>query len=172
MSALASSAVQLSDLMPICERLPSASVDQLIGVTKIVSRAGGRTTAHALAKALAYHDEHMAGLIEFLSSLTLIEVSGHEIALTAAGKRISSAGIAARRRLFAELVVRLPIVRKIVDRLAAQPDRSLPRDELLEDLGAQACASEAERIFDHVASWGRYADLFSYDASSGQVSLT
>ena len=172
MSTLASPAVQLSDLIPICERLPSASVDQMIGATKIVSRAGGRTTAHALAKALDFHDEHMMGLVEFLSRLSLIEVSEHEIALTAAGKRMASAGIAARRRLFSELLIRLPIVRKIVDRLSAQPDRSLPRDALLEDLGAQACASEAGRIFDHVASWGRYADLFSYDAESGQVSLT
>ena len=158
--------------MPICKRLPTASVDQLIGATKVLSRAGGKTTPRALAKALAYDDEHVAGLAEFLSSLGLIEASAHEIALTAVGKRVASSGIAARRKLFSELIVRLPVVREIVDRLADQPDRSLPRDKLLEDLGAHACASDAEHIFDHVATWGRYADLFSYDASSGRVSLT
>ncbi len=172
MSQSAGSAMQLSDLMPICKRLPSASVDQLIGATKILSRAGGRMSLRALATALGYDAEHVAGLVEFLSSLRLVEVRDRDIALTAAGKRIASAGIATRRRLFAELIIHLPIVREIVDRLAEQPDRSLPRGQLLDDLGAQACASDADRIFDHVAGWGRYANLFSYDVSSGQVSLT
>ena len=172
MSLSGSSATQLSDLMPICKRLPSASVDQLIGATKIVSRAGGTTTLRALAKALDYDDEHVAGLVEFLSSLSLVELKDREIALTAVGKRVASAGIATRRRLFSERVIQLPIVREIVDRLAGEPDRSLQRDTLLQELGAQACASDADRIFDHVVSWGRYANLFSYDASSGQVSLT
>jgi len=158
--------------MPMCKRLPSASVDQLVGATKIVSRAGGRTTARALAAAFAYDDEHVAGVIEFLSSLNLVEVRDREIVLTAVGRRIASSGIASRRRLFSDLIVRLPIVRKIVDMLADQPDRSLPRSKLLEDIGAKACASDADLIFDHVATWGRYADLFSYDASSGRVSLT
>lgn len=172
MSAIGSSAIQLSDLAPICKRLPSASVDQLIGATKILSRAGGRLTPRTLAAGLAYDDEHLAGVVEFLSSLDLIEVSENEIALSAVGKRIASSGIASRRRLFSELIIRLPIVRKIVDTLTGQPNRSLPRSKLLEDLGAQACASDADLIFDHVATWGRYAGLFSYDASSGLVSLT
>ena len=172
MSPSAGSALELSDLVPICKRLPPASVDQLIGATKVLSRAGAGATPRALAKALAYDDEHVAGLVEFLSSLGLVEASGHGIALTVVGKRVASAGIATRRKMFSELLVRLPVVRKIVDRLAGEPDRSLPRDQLLEDLGAQACSSDAEHIFDHVASWGRYADLFSYDAASGRVSLT
>src|SRR5258708_17728419 len=154
MAQWAGSGMELSDLLPICKRLPSASVDQLIGATKILSRAGGRMSLRALATALGYDAEHVAGLVEFLSSLRLVEVRDRDIALTAAGKRIASAGIASRRRLFAELIIHLPIVREIVDRLAEQPDRSLPRDRLLDDLGAQACASDAGRIFDHVAGGG------------------
>jgi len=172
MSQSAGSAMQLSDLMPICKRLPSASVDQLIGATKILSRAGGRMPLRALAKALGFNDEQVAGLVEFLSSLTLVEVKDGDIALTAAGKRMASAGIATRRRLFSERIVHLPIVREIVGRLTEQPDRSLPRDQLLDDLGAQACSADAESIFHHVANWGRYAELFTYDPSSGRVSLT
>jgi NitT/TauT family transport system ATP-binding protein len=172
MSASSSSAVQLSDLLPICKRLPSVSVDQLIGAAKILSRAGGTLPPRALAAALSFNDEQLAAVVEFLSSLGLVEMKDHHLVLTAVGKRIASAGIAARKRLFSELILRLPLVKSIVDRLAAEPERSLPRDKLLEDLGAEACASDADRIFNHVLSWGRYAELFSYDASSGRVFLT
>jgi NitT/TauT family transport system ATP-binding protein len=162
---------QLSDLIPICDRLPSASIDQLIGATKVISHADGRMSHRKLAAALRFNDEHTAGVIDFLSRLGLVEAIGSEVALTAAGNRIASSEMHARRRLFAELAIRLPIIREIVDALAGQTSRSLPRRKLLDDLGAQSCASDADRIFAHVVAWGRYAGLFSYDAPSGLVSL-
>jgi hypothetical protein len=80
--------------------------------------------------ALAYGEEHMAAVTEFLVSLDLIEVIGREVALTAVGKRIARARIDMRRHLFAELALRLPIVRKIIETLARQPNRSLQREKV------------------------------------------
>jgi NitT/TauT family transport system ATP-binding protein len=101
----------------------------------------------------------------------VVELMGSEVALTTAGNRIASSSILARQRLFAELATRLPIIREVIEALAGQSPRSLPRSELLANLGAQSCASDADRLFDHVVDWGRYAGLFSYDASSRLVRL-
>jgi NitT/TauT family transport system ATP-binding protein len=171
MSSLNSATAQLADLIPICTRLPLSNVDQLVGATKVLANADGRMSHREFALALAFGDEHMAGVTEFLVSLDLIEVIGMEVALTAVGKRIARAGINMRRRLFSELALRLPIVRKVVDTLASRPNRSLQRGKLLDDLGASSCAGDAGRLFDHLVAWGRYAGLFSYEASSGMVSL-
>lgn len=171
MSAQNSASAQLADLIPICARLPLSNVDQLVGATKILANADGRMSHREFALALAYGDEHMAGVTEFLVGLDLIEVIGREVALTAVGKRFARAGINMRRHLFSELALRLPIVREIVDTLASQPNRSLHRRELLDDLGASSCAADAGRLFDHLVAWGRYAGLFSYEAASGMVTL-
>jgi NitT/TauT family transport system ATP-binding protein len=171
MPAAESAAAQLSDLVPICNRLPSASVDELIGATRVISHAEGHMDHRRLAAILDFNDEHTVGVVEFLARLGLVEAVGSEVALTAAGQRIASSGISARRRLFAELAIGLPVIREIVDALAGQSSRSLPRSKLLDDLGARSCSADADHVFDHVVSWGRYAGLFSYDASSGLVSL-
>ncbi|HUK09312.1 MAG TPA: AAA-associated domain-containing protein [Stellaceae bacterium] len=168
---MSAGAAQLSDLIPMCSRLPPASVDQLVGATRLISRSGGRMAHGKLAKALHFSDEHTVGAVEFLSRLGLVEATGVDIALTEVGKRIASSRIPARRRLFAELATRLPLIHEIMDVLAKQPGRSMSRDELLESLGAQSCAPDAGRLFDHLVAWGRYAGLFSYDADTGDVSL-
>jgi NitT/TauT family transport system ATP-binding protein len=98
----------------------------------------------------------------FLSCLGLIEVIGSDVALSEVGNRIATSGIPGRRRLFAELAIRLPLIREIMEALAGESMRSLPR---------QACAQDADRVFDHVVAWGRYAGLFSYDAKTAQVTL-
>jgi hypothetical protein len=131
MSAQNSARAQLADLITICARLPLTNVDQLVGATKILANADGRMSHHAFAMALAYSDEHMAAVTEFLVSLDLIEVIGGEVTLTAVGRRIARAKIDMRRHLFAELALRLPIVRKIIETLARQPNRSLQREKVL-----------------------------------------
>lgn len=165
------STAQLIDLVPICSRLPTTSVDQLIGATRVIARAGSRMSPRELAAALHIADENMVGLMDFLSRLGLVEAIGSEIALTESGKSISASNMQARRRLFAEPARRLPIVREIVEALGAQPRRSLPRNKLLSDLGAHACPSDADRVFDHVMEWGRYAGLFHYDRETELVRL-
>ena len=164
-------ATGLNDLVPICRHLPPASIDQLIGATRIIARSGGRMSPRKLAAALRSDDEQMIGVIDFLSRLGVVEAIGSEVALTDIGKRLASAAIPARQRVFAELAIRLPVMHEILDALADQSSRSLPRSRLLEGLGAQSCAMDADRVFDQVVAWGRYAGLFSYDASSGLVSL-
>jgi NitT/TauT family transport system ATP-binding protein len=171
MSVAARQAAQLSDLVPICSRLPSASVDQLIGATRVISHGGGRMGHAQLVAALHLDDGQTVGVVEFLSCLGLVEVIGSDVALSEVGNRIASSGIPGRRRLFAELAIRLPLIREIMEALVGQSTRSLPRGKLLEALGAQSCAQDADRVFDHVVAWGRYAGLFSYDAKTAQVTL-
>jgi len=172
MSAGTTVTAQLSDLVPICARLPSASIDQLIGATRMISHAGGRMSHHGLVKALHFDDAETAGAIEFLSRVRVVEVIGNEVALTAVGKDMASATIPARKRIFGELAIRLPVIREIVDFLAGEAGRSLPRETLMDKIGARSCPSDADLVFDHLVAWGRYAGLFSYDAATGEVRLS
>lgn len=163
---------QLSDLVPICARLPSRNVDQLVGASKILMSAGGRLSHREFASALSYSHEHLAGVTELLAALGIIEVSDKALALTDVGKRVARAGIETRRRLFAELVLRLPIFQGLIDALANQPDRTLSRSRLLDSLGASSCSVDAAAAFEHLVAWGRYSGLFSYDGASDVVSLS
>ena len=165
------STAQLIDLVPICNRLPSMTVDQLIGATRVIARAGPHMSHRKLGTALHLDDEKVVGLLDFLSRLGLVEAIGSDIALTESGKSISASKMSDRRRLFVEPALRLPIVHEIVESLSAQLSRSLPRNKLLTDLGAHTCPSDADRVFDHVMGWGQYAGLFYYDRETELVRL-
>lgn len=162
---------QLSDILPMCSHLPSQTVDQLIGATRVMSHAAPRLTANGFGDLLGLDAEQTAGLLEFLSCLGLVTASGREIALSELGKRIARAGIAGRRRLFRDVALRLPVLRALVEQLASEASRSLTRNQLLDALGAQSCRLDADRVFDHMISWGRYAGLIVYDAETRRVSL-
>jgi NitT/TauT family transport system ATP-binding protein len=164
----------LHDLVSICSRLPAVSVDQLVGVTRIVSHSpfNGRAPVHKLAATLAFSDQQLVALVDFLRMLDLIEIHDGAVRLTEHGSRFARAGMAERRKFFAEgLVMRIPIMRRLVDQIAARPTRSVARARLASDLAPSLSEADSERLINHVIGWARYADLVSVDASDGTVML-
>ena len=76
--------IQLDDLLPICARLPTMSVDQLIEAALVISRADGRMGRDELAEVLNFDDEHIVGVLDFLGNLGVIEMIGNDAAVTEA----------------------------------------------------------------------------------------
>jgi NitT/TauT family transport system ATP-binding protein len=164
----------LHDLVSICSRLPAVSVDQLVGVTRIVSHSpfNGHATIHKLAATLAFSDQQVVALVDFLRLLDLIEIDHNKVSLTEHGAGFARAGMTERRKFFAEgLVMRIPIMRRLVDQIAAQPTRALPRTRLASELAPSLSEADSERLINHVIGWARYADLVSVDPSDGTVML-
>ena len=171
MSAPAIPFGHLNDLIPVCIRLPSATDDQLVGAVKIISHASGRMSQKKLGSSLRYDDEQIVALVEVLSCLGLVDTIGSDVGLTEFGERVASSAMAERRQLFAESLMRLPIIREIMEALREQATRSFERSKLLDIIGAQSCPADADRAFDYLVAWGRYARLFACDSNTGQVSI-
>lgn len=164
----------LHDLVSICSKLPAVSVDQLVGVTRIVSHAPfkGHATLHKLAAALAFSDQQMVALVDFLRLLDLVEIADGTVSLTGHGTGFARAGMAERRRIFADgIVMRIPIMRRMVDTIGSEPTHSLSRTRLASDLVPNLSQQDSDRLINHIVGWARYADLISVDASDGTVTL-
>ncbi len=164
----------LHDLVSICSKLPAASVDQLVGVTRIVSRSPfkGQATIRTLAATLAFDDQQVVALVDFLRLLDLIEIDDGTVSLTEHGTDFARANMTKRRKIFADgLVMRIPIMRRMVDRMASEPTRSLSRAQLASDLAPSLSREDSERLINHVVGWARYADLISVDPSGGTLAL-
>ena len=82
--------------------------------------------------------------------------------LTEEGRRVAEAGVAERKALFRERARELPLVTTILRALDA--GAPVPREAILERLRAHVPPPEAERQVDTAVNWGRFADLFDYDA--------
>jgi len=162
----------LHDLVSICSRLPAVSVDQLVGSTRILSHSPfkGKATIPTLAATLAFDDQQAVALVDFLRLLDLIEMDKGNVSLTQQGTDFARANMTKRRKLFADgLVMRIPIMRRLVDKLASEPTRSLSHIRLISDLAPNLSQENRERLINHVIGWARYADLISVDPSDGTV---
>ncbi len=164
----------LHDLVSICSKLPAVSVDQMVGVTRIVSHSPfkGHAPIHKLAATLAFSDQQVVALVDFLRLLDLFEIEDGTVSLTDHGTVFARANMTERRKIFADgLVMRIPIMRRMVDRMALEPTRSVARTRLFADLVPHLNQDDSERLINHVLGWARYADLISVDASDGTVTL-
>lgn len=158
---------------PLTHPLPAATVGGLAGLVQIVVSHDGQTDLPDLADELAFDVDDLLPLVDAAQMLGLLEVEGAQAFLTELGWAWQSADIQASKRLFAELAVaRAPLVGTIVRALEHSNEGAL-RDDFFRDVLRRAYgADDAQKQLDLAIDWGRYGELFDYDADSGEIVLT
>lgn len=64
--------------------------------------------------------------------------------------------------------MRVPLIRQIVRALESKTDHSLPEEFFRDMLEEHFSEQETDRQLETAVNWGRYAELFDRDASSGR----
>jgi NitT/TauT family transport system ATP-binding protein len=104
--------------------------------------------------------------------LGLARVDGPRIAITDEGRELSGADILTSKQLFARFAAhRAPLVRAIVQALAATDDHTLREGFFLDLLRRGFSAAEARSQLETAIDWGRYAELYDYDRDDGELTL-
>jgi NitT/TauT family transport system ATP-binding protein len=92
--------------------------------------------------------------------------------LTPVGQRFADADLDAEKALFRQIALeQISLLRYIVRELETSPTHTLEAERVLDDLEHSFSSEEARRQFETVIDWGRYAELLSYDDSSGELRL-
>jgi NitT/TauT family transport system ATP-binding protein len=140
--------------------LPAVSVGGMAGLLEILASRGGQAS---LPEELSFEVDDLLPLVDAAEMLGLAETSGAQISVTEEGREFAAADIDSTKQLFAGLASRrAPLVRAIVQALAATTDGSLREGFFLDLLRRGFSAAEARRQLDTAIDWGRYAELFDY----------
>lgn len=158
---------------PLTHPLPDASVGGLAGLVEIVYAHNGQTDLPDLADELSFDVDDLLPLVDAATMLGLLEVEGAQAFLTDAGRGWYTADIQTSKELFAGLAVaRAPLVRTIVKALENSDDGTL-RDGFFRDLLRRGYTEQdTEKQLDIAIDWGRYGELFDYDADTGEIILS
>jgi len=157
---------------PLTFPLPDVSVGGLAGLVEIVHAHNGQTDLPDLADELSFEVDDLLPLVDAARLLDMVEVDGAQLFLTARGEQWVTADIQASKTLFAELAVaHAPLVRTIVKALENSDDGALRDDFFLDLLRRGYSSDDAQRQLDLAIQWGRYGELFDYDADSGELVL-
>ena len=158
---------------PLTHPLPGASVGGLAGLVEIVYAHHGQTDLPDLADELSFDVDDLLPFVDAGTMLGLLEVNGAQTFLTDAGRAWYTADIQTSKELFARLAVECaPLVRTIVKALAKSNGGALHDDFFRDLLRRGYTAEDAEKQLTIAIDWGRYGELFDYDADSGELILS
>ncbi|MDI5967853.1 nitrate/sulfonate/bicarbonate ABC transporter ATP-binding protein [Streptomyces sp. SL13] len=151
--------------------LPRAGVDGLSGLAEILIQHDNRRDLADLADELGLEVDDLLPLVDALDLLGLAMVTGNDLALTARGSAFGRADVQRSKQIFATAALEIPLVRLIVTSLQITPARTL-RAGFFRDLLAHHYTSEqVTRQLETATDWGRYAELYSYDAGPEEYRL-
>ncbi len=151
--------------------LPQASVDGLSGLAEILlGRHGGSADLADLADSLGLEVDDLLPIVDALVLLGFADLRGDRLELTANGQVFAGASIQDSKEIFARAALdRAPLVRTIYRALRGSLDDILPAGFFTDILRTSFGEEDASRQLDVAVNWGRYAELYDYDATRGQI---
>jgi NitT/TauT family transport system ATP-binding protein len=157
---------------PLTHPIPAATVGGLAGLVEIVFAHNGQTDLPDLAAELSFEVDDLLPLVDAAVMLGMLEVEGAQAFLTDTGRDWYTADIQSSKQMFARAIFdHAPLVRTIVKALENSNDGAL-REDFFRDLLRRGFSSEdTEKQLDLAIDWGRYGELFDYDADTGELVL-
>ena len=152
--------------------LPAVSAGGLSGLLEILAAKGGEEGLAELADELSFEVDDLLPLVDAAIMLGLAEVHDADLELTEAGREFVTADINASKTLFGKLAAeRAPLIKAIYKGLQATNDGTLREGLFLDLLRRGFTDEEARQQLDIAVDWGRYGELFEYDAETGELVL-
>ena len=157
---------------PVDTPLPAASVGGMAGLLEIVAARGGREDLPELAHDLTFEVDDLLPLVDAAQLLGLAVVEDADLQITEDGKTFVQADILESKEIFARRArERAPLVRAICTALATTKDGNLGDNFFLDLLRRGFTEDEAREQLRIAVDWGRYGELFDFDANTGQLTL-
>lgn len=153
--------------------LPHTRPGGITGLLEILVDQGGRANLHALADELSLEVDALLPAVDTLVLLGLLKLVEGDAIITPDGEAFAKGDIQERKKIFrAAVLANVPILRQMEQALKAKANRTLPAEFFQDLLDEHFSEDESQRQLETAIQWGRYAELFDYDAASGKLTLT
>jgi NitT/TauT family transport system ATP-binding protein len=153
--------------------LPHTRPGGMAGLLEIVADQGGRVDLRRLADELSLEVDALLPTVDTAVLLGLLRAEEGDAIITPEGQEFARGDIQTRKTIFrTTALAHVPLLRQMEQALKAKSDRTLP-DEFFRDLlDEHFSEDEARRQLETAIQWGRYAEIFDYDAATGKLTLT
>ncbi len=153
--------------------LPHTRPGGMAGLLEILTDQGGRADLSRLADELSLELDALLPTVETAVLLGMLRVEEADAVITMEGQVFAQADIQARKAIFRKAALaNVPLLRQMEQALKAKSNRTLS-DEFFHDLLDEHFGEEeSRRQLETAIQWGRYAEIFDYDAATGKLTLT
>jgi NitT/TauT family transport system ATP-binding protein len=148
------------------QMLPHARPGGVAGLLELLLDKGGRDDIYHLADDLAFEIDDLLPIVDAAQLLGFLKVEEGDAAITPSGTEFANSEILRQKELFRDAAVEnVLLLRQIRRALDAKSDHTVPEDFFLDMLDEQFSEEESLRQMETAVTWGRYAELFDFDAS-------
>jgi len=163
--------VEAPGQIPAPAPLPPVHTGHIFGLMEILRDHGGQMDVFSLDQLTDYDFGHTIAVVKAGEMLDLLDTPKNQVLLTDLGRRFLDADINGRKSLFRDQVLTLGTFRFVLHLLREARGNRLSKEIIEEELCVRLTTADVERMFGTIVGWGRFAELFGYDASSEELYL-
>lgn len=153
--------------------LPHARAGGISGLLEIVDERGGKEDIPMLAQRLNLDADDLLPIMDAAVLLGFARMEAGDITITKVGHAFANADILTSKEIFRQQVLSsAPLVVTIYQTLREKSDHEMRADFFFDILDEYYPEDEAARQFETAVDWGRYAELYEYDAAERRLSLS
>lgn len=158
----------------IFHRIPGVAVPELSGLLENLesSETNVALDLSELADEVHLDVNNLFELTEILELLTFAKISDGKIELTDLGRLYATADVLDQKNMFAkQLLLHVPLAAYIKKELEQEPTHKISKRDLMQVLEQKLSATAAEEVLTTIVDWGRFAEIFAYNANAETLSL-
>src|ERR1700739_4511750 len=148
------------------QMLPHARPGGVAGLLELLLDKGGRDDIYRLADDLAFEIDDLLPIVDAAQLLAFLKVEEGDATITENGTEFANSEILRQKELFRDAALgNVLLLRQIRRALEAKSDHTVPEEFFLDMLDEQFSDEESRRQIETAVNWGRYAELFDFDAA-------
>jgi len=146
---------------------PKCSPSELTGLLVLLDSHKGDEDVARLADDLDLEIDEILPSLDFAEALDFVQVTDGRSTLTDTGRRFLAGTIRERKAVVRDQLRRTTLFRTLMRALESAPEHRLTDSELLRLV--EFTTAPSDEVVQNIVNWGRYAELFRYDADDHLV---
>ena len=145
------------------ENIPYVESSRILGFLEVLKNDEGKARLFELAAQMKEEFGSVISIAKAVEILNFVETPGQDVIMTDLGSRFIEADSSTQKILFKKQLLMIKIFSLIVDKIAEL--ETLSEADLKEEISSRFPYENADKMVDTIVDWGRYAEIFEFDAS-------
>jgi NitT/TauT family transport system ATP-binding protein len=147
------------------QMLPHARPGGIAGLLELLIDKGGRDDIYRLADDLALEIDDLLPIVDAAHLLGFLTIEEGDATITESGMAFANSEILRQKEVFRDAALEhVLLLRQIGRVLDSKSDHTVGEDFFLDMLDEQFSEEEGQKQMETAIAWGRYAELFDFDA--------
>jgi NitT/TauT family transport system ATP-binding protein len=151
--------------------LPAVNLGHIFGLMEVVRDHGSMIDVFKLDSLTEYDFGHTIAVVKAGELLDFLDTPKNQVLLTDLGRMFLDADINGRKRIFHDQLMTLGTFQFVMQLLKESKGNQLSKEIIEEELAVRLTTEDVEKVFNTIVGWGRFAEIFQYDATSEVLSI-